>query len=90
MTVKIYYEENNFEGILSLIDSMNHFISRTKAIPQHYKNSNKKFIEYTLKLIRVKSIEEKFHLKNSLEKEPVFPEKIWIIDKLQNTRKKIL
>lgn len=82
MTIKIYYEQKNIESILLLIDSMNHFISRTKAIPQHYKISNKKFIEYILKLIRVKSSEEKCDLKKHLENEPAFPEKIWIIDRL--------
>jgi len=90
MTIKIYYEEKNVESILSLIDSMNHFISRTKAIPQHYKNSNKKFIEYILKLIRVKSSEEKYDLKKHLNNEPAFHEKTWLIDRLKNIRKKIV
>ncbi|MDQ3193395.1 MAG: hypothetical protein M3P82_00205 [Bacteroidota bacterium] len=83
MTVKIYYEQNDFEGIYSLTDSMNHFISRTKSIPKDYKISNKKFIEYILKLIKVKSAEENCYLKKQLEIETAFPEKIWIVDKLQ-------
>jgi hypothetical protein len=52
--LRIYYELNETEPMLALIDSYNHLLSKDKLIPQFKKNEYKSFIRFLGCLIKMR------------------------------------
>lgn len=85
LLLKIYYELNYIEGIISLIDSFKHFINKNKLISKETKEFHLYFLKYltiTIKAketIRKKNIEE---LKHEILNSKSFCNKNWLLIKV--------
>ncbi|MEO8210066.1 MAG: hypothetical protein ABI840_05865 [bacterium] len=59
LTLKIYYEQKQYESIFSLIDSYRHILAREKTIPESIKKTILSFIKFLKELSEIKSGKKK-------------------------------
>jgi hypothetical protein len=84
LLLKIYYELNHIEQAFSLVDSYKHFLSVTKEISEEVKKVNYFFINFYLKLLKIKSGQSKeqpSYIKSKIEKEENVGNKFWLLEK---------
>jgi hypothetical protein len=55
MLIRIYYELNEIELAISILESYRHFLSKTKVMPEELYERNINFINFTGKLIKYKT-----------------------------------
>ncbi|MGH2576017.1 MAG: hypothetical protein ACRDFC_10000, partial [Ignavibacteria bacterium] len=86
MYVKIYYEMNEIEAVLYVIDSLKHYLKRNKnKISGHYEVVSK-FLYYIGKIISIKNLKTNKDinsLKKEIEKNHDVAAKFWLIEKLE-------
>ena len=86
LQLKIYYEMNETESLLSLIDSYRHLLGKAKQLSDMFKNFHMNFIRYSEKLIRIRERGETDELEN-LKQEVLGPNvptgKPWLLEKIE-------
>jgi len=84
--LKIYYELNNIENALSLIDSYTHYLNRNKLIPEDLKLRYINFVRSVEKLIKLKlsfdELEKQMFIDN-LKKMDEIGYRNWILEKCE-------
>ncbi len=82
LMLKIFYEKNDFDHALNLIDSYKHFLANNKTLPPEYKLSREKFLKYYKELVKLglgSSRSSPGLLLEKLEKESEIFSKDWLI-----------
>jgi len=85
---KIYYDTNQYDSFLSLIDTYRHYLKNDKIIPAHTRDAHTLFINYTSRLAKFKSSgnnEGLYELKKEINKDRKldFRHKLWINEKAE-------
>lgn len=84
LTLKIYYEQNQFESVFSLIDSYKHILKRETAIPESIRKTISAFLKFINVLSELKSGKKKSEkvilLKEIFSSQPA--EKSWLLEKI--------
>ncbi len=82
LTLKNYYELNEFDSSYSLIDSFKHTLKRDKSVPENVKILITNFTNFVRELIRIKNgYKKKDDIESRIKKE-VTAEKFWLISKV--------
>ncbi len=84
LTLKIYYEQEHFESVFSLIDSYKHILKRESDIPESIKKTIMNFLKILKQLSDIRSgkkrTDRQLLLKETENSTPA--EKIWLIEKI--------
>lgn len=82
--LKIYYEEEEFDALESLLESMRTYIQRKKVMGYH-KANYKNIISYTKKLLRINPYDKSAVEKLKVEIKGIKPltEKPWLLEQLE-------
>lgn len=85
ITIKIYYEMKETEGILSIIDTNRHYFSRKTRIPEDFINHHRRFFSFINKLVKTEPWnKEKIEtLKRSIAEDTVIISKDWLLEKVK-------
>ena len=89
--LRIYYETNADEALLSLVDSYKHFLAKDNFIPGHRMNEYKSFLRFILILIKMKmsgNYSRLTYYKNELLKVHQVNCTGWFIDKFFELERK--
>ena len=83
LLMKMYYEQEEFDVLESLLESMRTYIQRKKVMGYH-KNNYKHIVRYTKKLLKINpySKAKKEKLKNEIEATTPLTEKKWLLTQL--------
>ncbi len=85
-TLKIYYELGYLDQVFSYIDSYRHFLSKNKALSEHFKERHHNFLKFTAELLRLRSGADKSS-KHAVEKELTGANNVvnkeWLAEKLK-------
>ena len=84
LQLKLYYELNHIESAFHLVVAYRTFLSRTENIAKEHKRKFKNFINYYLKLLKIKSRtsrEDPCFVKSEIEKENNIVNKQWLLEK---------
>ena len=87
--LQVYYEMNNFEPAISLLDSYKHFLKSDRTITEFYKKVNSDFLKYYTKLLKVKMGEKGStadELKRLVLSSDDFSNKDWINKKIDELK----
>lgn len=87
LLTRIYYETGEIESVLSVIDSLRHYLARKDAVPSHYKSMHLKFIKYMTRLVKLNRGLKNFKqtcdlLKHDIKNSKVLSEK-WFIEMIE-------
>lgn len=84
LTLKIYYEQKQYESVFSLIDSYKHILKREDAIPESIRKTILTFLKFLNVLSELKSGKKKSEkvilLKEISSSQPA--EKSWLLEKI--------
>ena len=85
LLAKMYYEQDEFDVLESLLESMRTYIQRKKVLVYH-KNNYKNIIKYTKRLLKVTpySSTKKEKLRNEIATATPLTEKEWLLYQLDN------
>jgi hypothetical protein len=89
LKIKIYYELNYMDSLISEIDSFRHFNASNETIITEIIDKAKNFINYISALVKLKgncSQSDLHALKKRLEKESKVNEKSWLLEKISDLR----
>lgn len=83
MLVRIYYAQESYDALYSLLDSFQNYIYRRKELGYHrelYLN----FVKFTRRLLQLKSYnrEQVENLKKEIEETKIVAEKVWLLEKI--------
>lgn len=83
MLLKMYYEEDDWDVLESLLESMRNYVQRKKVIGYH-KSNYKNIIRFTRKLLRTNPYEREARskLKKEIEEASPLTEKEWLLRQL--------
>jgi hypothetical protein len=84
-TSKIYFEQCEYESLLSLIDTFKHYLSSSEEIPDFIKARFSSYVNYLARVVHAKLADDSFHLKklrDEIETSPVFENKSWLLEKI--------
>lgn len=81
MLLKIYYEEQEYEALHSLIVSFETLIRRNKTLPRNQKSAYANFLKITSKLLKKKRNIEK--IKAEIKETPALRERKWLLEQCQ-------
>ncbi len=87
LLIRIYYELDYTEELISLIDSYKHYLHRDKDVTELAKENNLVFIKSVFSLVKIKlnkNIEAALLLKTEIEAVPYFNLKEWVLEKIEN------
>ncbi len=87
LMLKIYYELEDFEPAISLIDSFSHFLSNNKSVYITDKERFGSFLKFFRILIRLKNGSKDFHgalIRREIEKNANVISKKWLLEKAAN------
>jgi len=90
MLIKIYYETDDVTPLYSLIDSFNVFLNRHKrTIPDNRRKNYKLLNKYVKKLLNTSYRDKEGikKLKDDIEKSGNFPDKQWVLEKVEELMK---
>lgn len=82
LMIKIYFEKKDFEGVITTIDAMKHFLKRKDLIPERLIKTNSNFLNCVLKLIdrnKKRAISEAERL---VKEEMSISNRDWITEKI--------
>jgi len=81
--LKMYYDQNEYKVLESLLDSMRTYVRR-KELVGYYKGNYQNIIKYTKKIMRVNpfSKKDKEKLKNEIGEASPLTERTWLLDQL--------
>jgi len=84
MLLKMYYEQDEFDALDSLLGSTNTYLQRKKVMGYH-KSNYKNIIRFTKKLTRINPFEktEREKLQQQIEEANPLTEKRWLLEQLQ-------
>jgi hypothetical protein len=85
LTLKIYYELEDYEGAFDTIDSYKHFLNKSKLLSKNHKEIFFNFLNYTEKLLNYKLKNKHIEInrvKNSLIKDEKVVYKNWLTEKV--------
>ena len=85
LQLRIYYELNETESAINLIDTYKHFFTQGKQIPTRYEHEYKKFLKYFEKILKIKIGNSKIEARQlilMLDKEKEIAFKGWLGSKL--------
>lgn len=84
LLLKIYYEEDEYDALESLIESMRIFLKRKKVMGYHKANFQN-VIKYTRRLVRLNPFEKDKHqsLREEIQQASPLHEKEWLLAKLE-------
>lgn len=90
--LKVLYDRNELRGIMSLSDTIKHFLQRKEKIRESYRQNIFKFLSYVtnLALAKRKNGRGLLQLRERLDLEKTFFEKKWVSDKLEELEKTFL
>ena len=83
--LQVYYELNYTEQAISMIDSFKHFLKNNKYVPDSLGVNYKKFTDYYIRLLNVKTTYRKSEVKifkEKIQKEERLFFKNWFLEKL--------
>lgn len=80
MMLKIFYEQEEYDVLESLLDSFKHFIRRQKRLTYHRQNYLN-FIHFLEKILKEPADHQS--LRTQIEKSDNLPEKAWLLSKLK-------
>jgi hypothetical protein len=83
--LRIYYDLDDIEPALSIIDSYKHFLSKTKQIPEDLYEQYYNFIGFTGKLIKIKTKTETMaldELKEEISSTKLLSFRGWLLEKI--------
>lgn len=85
LLAKMYYEQDEFDVLESLLESMRTYIQRKKVLVYH-KNNYKNILKYTKKLLKVTpySSAKKEKLRTEITEATPLTEKDWLLHQLDN------
>ncbi len=84
------YELGYFEQLLQHIDSYKHFIARDEKRTDEFKDNNKKFLNFTIQLLKFNGFGKKEEISfysNELIKSGYFSNKEWLTEKIDEIKK---
>ncbi|MEO8447082.1 MAG: hypothetical protein ABI528_06280 [bacterium] len=87
--LKTYYEQQNYESAIYLIDTYKHFLTNDITLSSLEKKRNKQFVTTVQKMIEYRNYSNPLAMIN-VEKylEEELPEKEWVIEKMMELEKK--
>jgi len=85
LLARIYYEQNNLDGLTSLIDSFKKTLKRKKKILGYQHTSYKNFVDYIIKLVALNKYDKaaQKELLSEVEAMQPLPNKHWFIEQLE-------
>lgn len=88
--LKAYFELNEFDALISFIETFSVYINRHKEIPVQRKKTYSTLISYTRKLVRLNVSDKKAvsKLNEEISKSEDFPSKSWLLEKLEELTKR--
>jgi hypothetical protein len=93
MTLQLYYELDEIDLALGLIDTYNHYLSRNKQIPKHLRTGYSRYINSLNKLIKIKTGSKIIHtrqLHRDISRIENMPYKGWLLRKIKELEDKDL
>jgi hypothetical protein len=90
LTIMIYYEMDEYDSSLSVIDSSKHYIRSDRHLSPALKENYLKFITIAEQLVKVRENNEKnlvFQLKNKIVLSPNMLNKDWLLEKTEELEK---
>lgn len=92
--IKIYFELDELQRALFLLDTLKHFLKKNKAMPQDVKNRYKNFADHVYHLVKLRSGSDRVtfeEFRSSLNNTSLIAARNWLekqCDKLESDRKK--
>ena len=90
LLIAVYYELDEIEVLLSLMDTYSKYIRRTRSITPGRKRSFLNYLKYTKKLLStsLKDQSALVNLRTEVEKAPELVNKSWLLTKISELRGK--
>lgn len=84
MLLKIYYEEDEYDALESLLESMKVYLKRKKVIGYH-KDALQNMLKYTQKLVRINPFdkEKRLALRAEIEKATPLTDRPWLLEQVE-------
>lgn len=83
LMIKIYFEKADFEGVLSTIDAMKHFLKRKDLIPERLIKSNSNFLNCVMKLIDKNKKDSILNAEQFAKEDMSIANRDWILEKIK-------
>jgi hypothetical protein len=85
MQIQMFYEQDDFDVLESLLESMRTYLVRKKVIGYH-RNNYKNILRFTKKLVKTNpySTSQRDKLKKEIEEASPLTEKKWLLEKLED------
>ena len=83
MLLKIYYEEDEYDALESLLESMKVYLKRKKVIGYH-KDVFQNMLKYTQKLVRINPFDKdkRVALRQEIEEASPLTERPWLLEQI--------
>jgi hypothetical protein len=84
ISLRIYYELNELDAVIAMIDSYKHFLSGNKNMPGHLNKRYTGFVYFLNKLVRIKTGAKRaslWNLKKELGKDKEIEYREWLMEK---------
>lgn len=85
LLIKIYFEKDDYEGVLSTIDAMKHYLKRKDLIPERLIRSNSNFLNCVIKLIDRNKKNSILNAERMAKEDMSISNREWIIEKIRET-----
>lgn len=90
LLVKIYFEENDEEALISAINTFRVYLHRLNRISKRHKEANTAFLNQVNVIIRTKnsnpSLPKMDSIKSEIEGAAMLPERTWLLEKIEEIR----
>ena len=83
LIIKIYFEKKDFEGVLSTIDAVKHYLKRKDLIPERLIRSNSNFLNCVIKLIDKNKKNSILNAESMVKKDMSISNREWVIAKIE-------